>query len=150
MITLKPLKKDQFGCLRRAFELRVEESNLTGRVSVDDLFRKLENGYDTRCMGAYVDNTENPQHVLVMGHFPGFLTQGTFASVILIYSLPEARGDTGAVDVMATTAENYARLNGCATLIGSSWVLDGARPIDALWKHYGFREQERIYIKNLT
>ena len=150
MITLKPLKKEQFECLRRVFELRVAESNMAERVSVDDIFRKLSTGYDTRCMGAYVDNPDNPQHVLVMGHYPGLLTQGTVASVFLIYSMPEARGDTGAVDVMATTAENYARLNGCETLMGSSWVLGGARPTDALWKHYGFEEQERIFIKRLT
>ena len=150
MITLKPVRESEFDCLREAFALRLSESNMSEFGGVDDLLVKLRQGYARQCLGAYVDNVEKPQHVLVMGHFPGFLTQGSFASIILVYSIPEARGDTSAVDVMIATAENYARLNGAEYLLGTSWVYRGSADIDALWKFYDFEPRERVFIKNLT
>lgn len=103
-----------------------------------------------RNLGVYVDNADNAQHCLIISHFPGLATQAITAHILLIYSVPEARGNTQAVDVMVATAENYARLHGAETLSGASWVYRGAKDIDALWQHYGFEPQERIFIKHLN
>ena len=149
-MTLQPLLTSELDCLVPMLECSISESNLQGKCAVPDMMAKLQRGYESRCMGAYVDNKESPKHVLIMCHHPGLAMQGTVATILRIFTMPEARGETEAVDVMVKTAENYARLHGASVLLGSSWIFRGARSIDALWTHYGFEPQERIFSKTLT
>lgn len=148
-MTLKPLRKEQFDCLRLLLQTRLEESNLTERTSVDFILSKLETLYGMHSAGAYVDDFDSPKHCLLMTHFPSSLVPGVVAYVSLIYSMPEARGDAKAVDVLFETAENYARLNGAIAVSGSSWIFRGSKGTDALWKSRKYEAQETVYLKTL-
>lgn len=149
-ILMKPLPQSRLEIISGMLAHSIEEANLTGRASVPDMLAKLRRGYENQCMGVYVDDFDKPQHLLIMAHMPGLATEALCAFVIRIYSAPEARGDTKAVDVMVATAENYARLHQAECLIGGSWIFRGARDIEALWKYYGFEPQEKSYVKFLT
>lgn len=145
---LKPLRKEQFPCLTEIFKQRIIESNLQDRTTIEDLFRNLSLGYDSRTMGAYVDDVEKPNHCLIMSHFPGVVVNGIMAYISLIYSTPEHRSTENAA-VLLRTAENYARLNGASMLLGSSWVYRGSQDTGLFWVHNGFEVQETAYIKHL-
>lgn len=146
---LKPLRKDQFDCLRSILKIRLEESNLSTLTTVDFILRKLETLYGMHSAGAYVDDFDSPKHCLLMTHFPSSLVPGVVAYISLIYSIPEERGDTKAVDVLFETAENYARLNGAIAVSGSSWIFRGSKGTDALWKSRKYEAQETVYLKTL-
>lgn len=146
---LKPLRKDQFDCLRSILQKRLEEANLTDLTTVDFLLERLEASYGMHRAGAYVDDFDAPKHCLIMSHFPSGFLLGTVAYVNLMYSVPEARGDTEAANVLFTTAENYGRLNGADAVSGSSWVFRGAKGTDALWKLHKYEAQETVYLKYL-
>ena len=149
-ILLKPVPQSKIGIVKPLLASSIEESNLKDLSDVDDLMAKLNRGYDTRCMGIYVDDLDAPKHLLIMSHMPGLALKATVAFVLRIYSLPEARGDTSAVDVMMATAENYARLNGAEAIMGSAWIYRGALDISPLWKFYGFEPMENTFLKQLT
>ena len=146
---LKPLRKDQFECLRSILQARLEEANLTTFTSVDFVLAKLETTYGMHCAGAYVDDFDAPKHCLIISHFPSTLIPGTVAYINLIYSLPSARGNPEDVKVLFDTAENYARLNGAIAISGSSWVFRGSKGTDALWKSHKYEAQEITYLKTL-
>lgn len=148
-MTLKPLRKDQFDCLRSILQARLEESNLTTRTSVDFILTNLEATYGLHRAGAYVDDFDAPKHCLIISHFPSALTHGTVAYINLIYSLPSARGNPEDVKVLFDTAENYARLNGAIAVSGSSWIFRGAKGTDTLWKSQKYEVQETVYLKTL-
>jgi hypothetical protein len=150
MISLKPVPESRLDVIRPLLQSSIEESGLAELSDVNDLMAKIQRGYGNRCMGVYVDDLEKPQHLLILAHMPGLATKALAAFILRIYTLPEARGDTAAFDVMLATAENYARLHGAESLMGSSWIFRGARDISALWKHYGFEPQENTFVKYLT
>lgn len=147
---LKPLRRDQFDILKPLLKHRLAESNIDKVTSPEYVISKLESFYDMRSAGVYVDNDEAPKHCLIMTHFPGGLIDGIVAFVNLIYTIPEARGDAEAMEVMLRTAENYARLNGATTISGSSWILGGSKGTDAMWTKDGYVPQETVFIKRLT
>lgn len=148
-LILKPLKKTQLGCLRQVLTERIRESNIEKRSTVDFCFSGMDRGYDGKYMGAYVDDAAEPTVALVMSHFPGMATFNLLAFINLIYVKPERRGDPKVLEVLLRTAENYAKLNGADTLVGSSWLYRGSEDSSKMWERNGFEIQEKIYIKHL-
>ena len=148
-IVLKPLKKNQLACLRTVLQKRIKESNLQVRSTVDLCLFNIERGYDGKYAGAYVDDAENPEVVLIMTHFPGTATFNMMAFINLIYVNPEKRGDPETLKVLLRTAENYAKMNGADCLVGTSWIYRGAEDTSKMWTTAGFEPQEKIFIKHL-
>jgi len=128
---------------------RIEEANLVGKTTVEHCLAKLEEGYNARSMGAYVDSLESPSCCLIMAHFPGVVMMGTSAFILFAYASPEKRGTPGLFESIVSTAENYAKLNGASSVFGSSWLYKGCRGIDSLWKASGYEIQESVYVKHL-
>jgi hypothetical protein len=148
-VILKPLKRNQLGCLRQVLIERIKEANLTERSNVDHCISNLEKGYEGKFMGAYVDKVEDPEVVLIMSHFPGVATLNLVACINLIYVVPSKRGDTSTLAVLLRTAENYARMNGADSVLGTSWVYRGAEDTSKVWLGNGYEPQEKIFIKHL-
>jgi hypothetical protein len=109
----------------------------------------LEKGYEGKYMGAYVDRIENPEVVLIISHFPGMTTFNIVAYINLIYVAPSKRGDVSVVGVLLKTSENYAKLNGADSLVGTSWIYRGSEDTSKMWIANGFEVQEKIFIKHL-
>jgi hypothetical protein len=148
-IILKPLKKNQLSSLKKVFADRIKESNLQMRSTPELCLFNAERGYDGKYLGAYADSVEDPKVVLIMTHFPGMATFNMMAFINLIYIVPEKRGDADVVEVLLRTAENYARLNGADSVIGTSWIYRGAKDTSKMWIDAGFEPQEKIFIKHL-
>lgn len=148
-LILKPLKKTQLGCLRKIFAERIKESKITHRSTPEFCLFSAEKGYDGKYLGAYADNIEEPKVVLIMTHFPGMATFNLMAYVNLIYVAPDKRGDTSVVEVLIRTAENYAKLNGADSVVGTSWIYRGCKDTSRMWTEAGFEPQEKIFIKHL-
>lgn len=146
---LYPLPQSKLENLRSLFEQAQKEMNLAERGDVQAGLERIDAGYISRSMAVYVDDVEKPSHCIVLATWPGIVTKGLLVAVILIYSLPEARGNTEAINVMMSTIENFAKLNGAECILGSSWKYLGARPIDSLWTSHGYVEQETTYVKLL-
>lgn len=146
---LYPVPQSKLGCIEPLFKAAAKEMGLSKRVDPLYSLARLEEGYDNRSLAAYVDSLESPSHCLILSNYQGQVLKGTIAFVRLIYSLPEKRGDRGIIKTMMATIENYARLHGAISVSGSSWKLSGGLHIDALWKSFGYTEQEVIYTKQL-
>lgn len=147
---LYPVPESKLDILKGMIEKRIVESNLVGRSSVEECLASLQRGYDMRYMAAYVDNLEEPKSCLIMSHFPGVSTFGLMAHITLIYVSPKQRGKLNIVKTLIETAENYAKLCGAMSVVGTSWVYKGSRGTDELWLRNGYEIQEKVYIKNLT
>lgn len=148
-MTLKPLLPPQFDCLKPLLAEGLEESGLVGMSSPDYIIKKLTELYNIRSAGAYADSVESPKHCLIMTHFPSLLTDEVVATIHRIYTRKAFRGNPEDVDVLYSTAENYARLNGATTLVGSSWLFNGSKRTDALWTSKGYKLQSVNYVKIL-
>lgn len=146
---LYPMPQSKFMNLRELLDTAAKEMNLTERSSWDAWLQRMNAGYAAQYMAIYVDDVETPKHVLILANWPGMVTKGTLTAVVLIYSHPEQRGDPKTAATLMHTIENYARINGSTSILGSSWTYLGNRPIDSLWKAYGYVEQEITYVKLL-
>lgn len=146
---LKPLLPDQFDCLKPLLEERLKESGLSKLSNPDYVLKRVKDLYSIRSAGAYVDDFRNPKHCLIMTHFPSMLIDDITASISLIYTRPEFRGNPEDVEVLYSTAENYARLNGAKTITGSSWLLGGGKRDDKPWNEREYALQSVSYIKML-
>ncbi len=145
---LYPVPQSQLGVLAKLLESARKEMKMEKRSDVGYTLARVEDGYSTRSMAAYVDSLESPKHCLILATWPGIVTSGMVAVVVLIYSLPQERSPETA-KVMMQTVENFARLNGANSILGSSWLYGCDKPIDSLWKSNGYVEQETTYVKLL-
>jgi hypothetical protein len=68
---------------------------------------------------------------------------------MLIYSVPEERGNQEALDAMHLTIDTYAAIHGAEAIMGSSWKFRGSRSIDNMWLGRGYEVQEATYVKLL-
>lgn len=148
-VILKPLKKNQLGNLKRVFADRIKESKLQLRSTPELCLFNAERGYDGKYLGAYADNIEEPKVVLIMTHFPGMATFNMMAFINLLYVDESLRGDPEIVKVLLRTAENYAKLNGADSVVGTSWIYRGCKSTSKMWLSAGFEPQEEIFIKHL-
>ena len=146
---LYPLPQSCLESLRPILQALQVEQNMLDRTDLDVTFERLEEGYLNRVMSAYVDNVDTPKHCLILGNFPTLFTRDRYASVLLIYSAPEERGNREALKALMETIENFARLHGLPTVKASSWKYRGSRAIDVLWKRHGYEVQETVYMKSL-
>lgn len=144
-----PVPQSSLESLVPFFAPIIAEMNLTERINVREWMEILGRGYLAKLADVYVDSLSDPQHCLVLSRMLGGVDRGVIAVVRLIYSKPDARGDTEAVQVMMSTIENYAKIHACDIILASSWKFRGVRPIDTLWKNHGFEVQETTYVKQL-
>lgn len=147
---LYPLPQSKLENIRPILEASRVELNMTERGDVEVGLERIEAGYIGQYMGVYVDNIENPKHCTVIANWPGIVTRDSIAAVILIYSVPEERGNKEALAALLTTVENFARYHGAGCILGSSWQFRGARPIDVMWLANGYELQETTYVKILS
>jgi hypothetical protein len=146
---LYPVPQGKLGCLEKLLETARKEMKVEKRSDVSYILARVEDGYSSRSMAAYVDSLESPSHCLILATWPGIITKGVIATVVLIYSLPEVRGNKEVLKTLMSTIENYARLSGADTILGSAWKYGCESPIDSLWKKYKYVEQETTYVKLL-
>lgn len=144
---LNPLPESKIPNLSRIFASMLSEANLERRTDVTKCIETLKNGFKTRTMDAYVDNPEDPKHVLILGKYPGIATAEKLVIVNFIYSVPEERGNPDAEKAFFRTIENYAAIFGADAILASSWCYKGSRRIDAFWVKNGFEKQEIVYVK---
>lgn len=146
---LYPVPQNKLSCLEALFNSARIEMKMEKRSDPAYTLARVEDGYDTRSMAAYVDSLQDPKHCLVLAILPGIVTNENIAVVILIYSAPEHRNNPDAVKALMETIENYARHERANSIMGSSWKYGCKRPIDSLWTSHGYTEQETTYVKLL-
>lgn len=144
-----PVPQSRLDVLDPLLENAIKETNLTGRSSVSHIKANLVRGYNMRCAGAYVDDLEDPTVCLLISNVKGIMTEESIAAVHLVYAIPEARGNKDTLTLLSQVIDSYAKLTGCNTIYGSSWVYLGAKPCDNFWKKQGFVLQERMYVKKI-
>lgn len=146
---LKPLRIEQFECLTDIFKTKINESNLQEKATVEDSLQALEKGYNERCVGAYVDDAVSPKHCIILSHFHSSSTESAVARIHLIHSDSTEHESDENLQILFQTAENYAKLNGCAKLIKFSRVQYGSQSDDSTLLTQGFEPQEVIYVKEI-
>lgn len=146
---LYPLPHSKLENARAIFTKAHGELKTQPKATIEQAMASVAKGYENRTVAVYVDDIENPKHCLAVALVPGFLVEGLMVVCLLIYSVPEERGKTEPLDALHLTLENYARIHGAETILGSSWIYRGSRGIDAMWKDRGFEPQETTYVKLL-
>jgi len=144
---LKPVPQSGLEALLPFFTPICKEMNAADRITPHEWMDILARGYAGRYLDVYVDDFKNPDHCLVLARLPGGVDRGTVTVVRLIYSKPDARGDTDAVKLMLETIDNYHKIHGTTAILASSWKFRGSRPIDSLWLDNGYEVQETTYVK---
>jgi hypothetical protein len=144
-----PLPQAKLPNIQKLLEKADSELVSQKGTTVEHVMASVERGYGNRTVGVYVDDVDNPLHCLVLALVPGFYVEGLMVVVLLIYSMPEERGNKEALDALHLTIENYAKIHGAETILGSSWIYRGSRGIDAMWKARGYEAQEIAYVKLL-
>ena len=147
---MKPLPQTKISVLRPVLETAIKELGIEDRTTVDFLINRIGMGYTARSINAYVDDVEEPKHVLVLEHSHGGVTDEKMVEVRFIYSEESERGDAEAVKAFDEQITTFCEFFNPDVILGSSWVYRGARRIDALWTSLGFEKQEIVYIKRLN
>lgn len=130
-------------------QMHMSEINRPKIFSMDCVRQLLEDAYANRSGGVYVDDLENPKHLLGMVAYKPLISNQILAEIVTVYSPPEQRGDSNIMKVMIQTAENFAKMHGAVAVLGASWKYEGSRGIDAIWKRLGYTETQTTYIKEL-
>lgn len=146
---MKPVPQSQLESFRNFFVPIISEMNLSNDITIDEWMDNLDRGYTLRYLNLYVDSLDNPQHCLVLSNYPGIVRRGNTTSVVLIYSVPDKRGDVEAIKNLKETYNAFAKIHGSSALVAASWKLNGTRPIDSLWLSDGFVEESTTYVKML-
>jgi len=147
---LIPVPQSLLEIVKPIVQLRVVESKLEKRTSVDSIHEKLVTGYKNHDKAVYVDSLEDPKHCLIVGLYDAILTDERTVGVHLIWSHPDVRGDVAYVRLMMETAVFYARAHEAVALLGSSWVYDGSEATDEIWKRFGYVPQANLLVKLLN
>jgi hypothetical protein len=148
-MNLIPVPHSQIDKVKPLFAQAHSEMVTQPRNTLEQALRSLEKGYENRTVAVYVDNLENPKHCVALALVPGFMVEGLMVVVLLIYSIPEERGQKEVLNAQHTIIDNYAKIHGASTVIGSSWEYRGSRGIASMWKSYGYEKQEVTYVKLL-
>jgi hypothetical protein len=146
---LYPVAHSQIDKVKPLFAQAHSEMITQPRNTLEQALRSLEQGYENRTVAVYVDNLDSPKHCVALALVPGFMVEGLMVVVLLIYSIPEERGLKEVLDSQHMTIDNYAKIHGASTIIGSSWEYKGSRGIAAMWKSRGYEKQEVTYVKLL-
>ncbi len=148
---LYPVPQSQLSCVEKLLETARQESGpkMQKRMDVKYTLARVEDGYDSRRMAVYVDSLENPNHCLILAHWPGIMTKEDLVAVLLIYSSPEHRGNPEAVKTLLDTIESYAKISGADAVVGGAWLYDYDVNIESLWKSRGYVDQEKVFVKML-
>lgn len=148
-MNLNPLPLTKVDNLKGLFEEAISELKLTERSNVDFLLQRLKVGYAQRSIDAYVDDIDAPKHALVLEKSHGGVTKEQLLEVRFVFSTESDRGNPDAQQAFTEQIGRYAEIFGCDAILASSWVYQGARPIDAFWVGQGFEKQEVVYVKRL-
>ena len=99
-------------------------------------------------LAAWTDSLEDPHLILIVtkGKF-GVLNE-TIAFINTLY-IDEGYQNSSRIQEMVTTAELWAKGQGCDCITGSSWVFRGSKDISTLWENLGYQVQEKLYVKGL-
>jgi hypothetical protein len=141
----KIMTKDKLKNLLPLAKLCLEERGLAGVSTPEYCVDLMDKLYDLRAAGVYVDDKDNPLHVVVLTHLPDFWTSQTICTVSLMFSHPDHR-QYDYVAEMLEVAHNYAAMNGCVRIVAAS---DNARLAPLLERH-GFQMLEQVFKKEVN
>lgn len=145
---MEPLPQTKVGNLLPIFNSMVKEANLEERSSGQHCLARLIHGYSLQGMDAYVDDTDNPKHVIIFGKFPGIVTNEMLGVVLFIYSIPEDRGSAESLAAFREQIDAYAQASQVDSLLGSDWQFRGtAMGVGKFWRECGFERQETTYVR---
>lgn len=125
--------------------VKEQKARLTGAEAIV----KIDRAYTGKYSKCFVDNVNDPNHILILSHYPGTVSSGFVCVVNVIYSRPQNRTKE-ASDAMFEAIDKYARANNCEEILGSAWKYQGARGVDSIWMEKGYDIQETTYVKVLT
>ena len=130
-------------------EEAVVSMNASDRTNAKAMAERLKTRYMTRESDAYVDDVENPKHIIILERRECVVTTETMILVRLIYSSEGSRDSPTLVADFREALENYAKVFPCDTMVAASWVFRGSKDIGPMWKAMGFEPQETSYVKFL-
>lgn len=146
---MKPLPLTKLDGIKPLLEEAIAELNLGDRTTIDFLINRIKIGFTQRSIDAYVDQVEGPRHLIVFEKSHGGVTNESLLEIRFIFSTKEERGAEGVTEMFKEQIDAYSELFPFDAILASSWVYEGASPIAALWKGWGFKKQEVVYVKTL-
>lgn len=148
-MTLVPVPQSKLPILTPIFAARIEEANLSDRMTAAKAAENILACYKAHSKGAFVDSLDDPKHCVIIGAVDSILTDERMTFVSLFYSDVDERGDAEALKAMFACIDGYATMAGADAILLSSWVFRGAEDISPLLVRNGYEKQEIAHIKIL-
>jgi hypothetical protein len=146
---LYPVPESKLDNLKPILKKVAEDFDASRFKSPDVILQFLNAGYVNRSIDVYVDDVENPNHLLILAKVPSLWYNDMGVTVLLIFTVPEKRGDINILQTMLRTAESYAVIHGADYISGSSWVYRGHKGTDVIWKANDYTLAETVFTKHL-
>lgn len=132
--------------LHERFEELAEKHRL---VSKDKLHDSLKEGYATGAMDCYVNDVENPTHMLVVMRVMEFWDNPPTLYVQAVYISRKCRGDKEALKSIVDAIETYAKFYGIRVIVTGAHCNDEGEPISLVWEKSGFKRAQITYTKTI-
>jgi len=150
MMRMVPLPGDKLENLIPLLHERFEELSEKHRlVSKDKLHHSLKEGYATGSTDCYVNDVENPTHLLVVMRVMDFWDNPPTLYVQAVYISRKRRGDKEALKGIIDAIETYAKFYGIQTIVTGAHCNEEGNPISRIWEKAGFKRAQITYTKTL-
>jgi hypothetical protein len=141
----KVMTKDKLKNLLPLAKLCLEERGLSGVSTSEYCIELAEKLYELQTGGVYVDNVDDPKHLIGITHFPDFWTSQLVCSVSVIYSHPDHR-KVDYLNEMLEVISNYAIMNSCNKIVFST----DNRRLGSILERKGYTYHETVYKKEVN
>lgn len=144
-----PLPFDKLENLIPLLHERFEELKERG-LKDDRMHHILKEGYSRRCMDCYVNDVENPTHLLVLMRIVDFWESPSFLLVQSVFVRKGFRGDEAWDSAVLKTIHAYAEVHQLKHITAASMCNSEGEPTTRLWDKAGFTRSQISYTKNLS
>lgn len=130
--------------LYERFEELREKRSLTSK---DQLHHCLKEGYTTGMNDCYVNDVDNPTHLLVVMRVTNFWDNPPTLYVQAVYISKKCRGCKTALDEILKTIHKYAEFYGLRTITAGIHCDAFGEPVSKFWEKAGFHREQITYTK---
>tara|TARA_R100000084_G_scaffold109319_1_gene75674 strand:- start:1827 stop:2276 length:450 start_codon:yes stop_codon:yes gene_type:complete len=147
---LKKLTYDEIPKIKGIIEDNIKRCGVESRTNADYCIATAQLGVINDSASVWVDDLKDPTCLLFVSNFRNLVLNEKTTIINSIFVRDENDPNLkDKVKRMFKTAESYAKANGSDAIMGASWVYNGAKSIQSLWKSNGYKKQEIHNVKHL-
>lgn len=115
----------------------------------DTMHHVIKEGYERRCIDCYVNDVENPTHLLSLMRIVDFWESPPLLFVQSVFVKKECRGDKQWIDAILKTIYAYATFHNLKVITAGAMCGSDGEPTTRMWEKAGFARSQISYKKLL-